>query len=130
MLRSLFGRRRLVDTDGRSVSDVAICAAYCAEHPSLDVVRRAVADAVGGICGADITRSIAERGDYGRWGMDVEDAVQVRADAVIHDWLLYGSPKPISLYDILERHMLEVKSTAPRLPDINDANRRDCFDSK
>lgn len=113
-----------MDTDGRPISDVAICAAYRAEQPSLDVVRRAVADAVGGICGADITRSIAERGDYDQWCMDVEDAVQVRADAVMHDWLRYGAPKPTSLYDILERHILEVKSTAPRRPDISEANRR------
>lgn len=123
-MRSLFGRRRLVDTDGRHISDAAICASYRAEQPSLDVVRRAIADAVDGICGADITRSIAERGDYCPWGMDVEDAVQMRADAVMHDWIRYGAPKPASLYDILERHILEVKSTAPPQPDISEANRR------
>lgn len=123
-MRSLFGRRGLVDTDGRSISGATIRAAYRSEQPSLDVVRRAVADAVDGICGADIARMISERGDYGRWGMDVQDAAQAHADAVMRDWVRYGSPEPASLYDTAERHVLEVKSTAPRRPDISEANRR------
>lgn len=113
-----------MDTDGHPISDAAIRAAYRSEQPSLDVVRRAVADVVNGICGADMARTIAEHGEYGQWGMDVQDAAQACADAIIYDWMRYGIPEPVSLHDVAECHMLEVKSTAPRQPDISEANRR------
>lgn len=106
----MFGRRQLLDTDGRPISDDAISAAHGSAQPSLDVVRRAVEDMVDGICGPNLIGA-------------PEDASARHTDAIIRDWMSYGSPEPDSLYDTIGRHILEIQSTTRR-PEISAANRR------
>ena len=106
----MFGRRQLLDTDGRPISDDVITAAHGSVQPSLDVVRRAVEDMVDGICGPNLIGA-------------PEDATSRHTDAIIQDWMSYGSPEPDSLYDIIGRHILEIQSTTRR-PEISAANRR------
>lgn len=106
----MFGRRQLLDTDGRPIPDDVILAARGSVQPSLDVVRRAVEDVVDGICGPNLIDA-------------PEDASSRHTDAIIRDWMSYGSSEPDSLYDILGRHILEIRSTTRRL-EISAANRR------
>lgn len=106
----MFGRRQLLDTDGRPISDDVISAAHGSVQPSLDVVRRAVEDMVDGICGPNLIGA-------------PEDASSRHTDAIIQDWMSHGSPEPDSLHDIIGRHILEIQSTTRR-PEISAANRR------
>ena len=112
-MRSLFGRRSLLDTDGRPVPAAVVRRAWFGEQPCLDVVRRAVCDAVAGVCGPELARIIARDGSHGAWCTDVEDAASALGDAIFHDWVSGGEPG--SLYDIMEVHVMEIKSSAPEL---------------
>lgn len=112
-MRSLFGRRSLLDTDGRPVPAAVVRRAWLGEQPHLDVVRRAVCDAVAGVCGPELARIIARDGSHGTWHTDVEDAASAHGDAILHDWMSGGEPG--SLYDVMEVHVMEIKSSAPEL---------------
>lgn len=112
-MRSLFGRRSLLDTDGRPIPAAVVRRAWCGEQPCIDMVRRAVCDAVAGVCGPELARMIARDGSHGAWCMDVEDAASAHGDAILRDWVSGGEPG--SLYDVMETHVVEIKSSAPEL---------------
>ena len=78
----------------------------------MDVVRRAICDAVAGVCGSDLARIIARDGNHGRWGMDVEDKASKHGHAVFHDWI--KGKNFHSLHDILNMHIMEIKHSAPK----------------
>lgn len=112
-MRSLFGRRSLLDTDGRPIPAAVMRRAWFDEQPCIDMVRRAVCDAVAGVCGPELARIIARDGSHGAWCTDVEDAASAHGDAILRDWVSGGEPG--SLYDVMEAHVMEIKSSAPEL---------------
>ena len=114
---SFFGRKNLVDSDGRPLS----CHIECARAGAgveRDITRLAVYDVIAGSCSASITKMRAGR-KPSLWHTDRQDCIFEIADDIMQDWL--ESPSDTSLTDILKTHVSKIRSTYPVI--ITEADR-------
>lgn len=116
-MRSSISRRGLYDIDGQQLDEARTRAAYFGSVIDTDTIRLAVADMVNNICGDDISKICLEYClEDGYWPPDWWSEARRYADAIVADWKRYGTPSLMSLHDVCQYTISDMREIGSRLP--------------
>lgn len=116
-MRSSISRRGLYDIDGQQLDEARTRAAYFGSVIDIDIIRLAVTDMVNNICGDDISKICLEYCLEDRyWPPDWWSEARRYADDIVADWKRYGTPSLMSLHDVCQATINNMREIGSRLP--------------